>query len=313
MKTSAINLIAAYAYPLGATGTFCSKAVGPSRRLVLRAGGALAFAVGASSLGGCDRLRTQTLRWGGLRVIEERETQFGRIAVVELGRKRYLAYGPGTHFVYQSVLDLDRPLELAAPYMRLMMLGVVYAQPYARMVHIGVGAGNMAGYVVRTFPAAVVEAVDIDRHAVELGARHFGLAPHPRLHLHIEDGRRWLAASNEPFDVLMLDAYDDRSIPPALMDAGFFSIAAARLAPGGVLMQNVYLPIVDLKRLLAALRASFAQIDFYKTGDSAVLAAYQGPARDPRQLAARARELDAALRPVHTLAGLLAYRAAPSA
>ncbi len=289
-------------------GSMMSK---PGRRRVLRAGGALAFAVGASSLCGCDWARTQTLHWAGLRVIEERDTQFGRLAVVELGRKRYLAYGAGTRFIYQSALDLDRPLELAAPYTRLMMLGVVYAEPYSRMVQIGVGAGNMTGYAIRTFPSAVVHAIDIDRHAVELGARYFGLAPHPRLHLHIEDGRSWLAASKAQFDVVMLDAYDDQSIPAALMDAGFFAIVAARLAPGGVVMQNVYLPIVDAKRLLAAVRASFAEVDFYRVNDSAVLAAYQGPARDPRQLAARAHELDAALRPVHLLGSLLTYRSTP--
>ena len=248
------------------------------------------------------------LRWAGLKVLEERETQFGRLAVVELGRKRYLAYGPGTRLIYQSVLDLDRPHELAAPYMRLMMLGVVYAEPYSRMVQIGVGAGNMTGYAIRTFPSVRVHAIDIDRHAVELGARYFGLAPHPRLHLHIEDGRSWLAASTEQFDVVMLDAYDDQSIPAALMDADFFAIVAARLAPGGVVMQNVYTPIVDARRLLASMRASFAEVDFYKVGDSAVLAAYQGPAREPSQLMTRARELDASLRPVHSLGELLTYR-----
>ncbi|MBC7943770.1 MAG: fused MFS/spermidine synthase [Burkholderiales bacterium] len=266
----------------------------------------MAFAFGGLSLCGC---RPGAQPDAALRVIEERDTQFGRLAVVELGRKRYLAYGPDIHFFHESVLDLDRPHELAAPYTRLMMLGVVYAQPYSRMVQIGVGAGNMTGYAIRTFPSAVVHAIDIDRHAVELGARYFGLAPHPRLHLHIEDGRSWLAASKEQFDVVMLDAYDDQSIPAALMDAEFFAIVAARLAPGGAVMQNVYMPIVDAKRLLAALRASFAEVDFYKVGDSAVLAAYQGPARDSRQLTARARELDATLRPVHSLANLLTNRA----
>ncbi len=287
-------------------------ALEPGRRRLLRAGGASAFAfafVGAN-LSGCDWARNRMLQWQGLRVIEERETQFGRLAVVELGRKRYLAYGPGTRFVYQSVLDLDRPHELAAPYMQLMMLGVVYAERYSRMVQIGVGAGNMAGYAIRTFPSAVVHAIDIDRHAVELGARHFGLAPHPRLHLHIEDGRRWLAATSETFDVVMLDAYDDQSIPPALMDAAFFAIVAARLAPGGAVMQNVFLPIVDAKRLLAALRESFAQVDIYRRGDSAVLAAYRGAARDPLLLAARAQQLDGQLQPAHSLAGLLGYRTA---
>jgi len=278
------------------------------RRTALRAAAALGLGALGAALAGCDAARTQALRWAGMRVIEERDTPFGRLAVVELGRKRYLAYGPGTRFVYQSVMDLDRPHELAAPYTRLMMLGAVYAEPHARMAHVGVGAGNMTAYAVRTFPSAVVHAVDVDRHAVELGARHFGLAPHPRLHLHIEDGRRWLEASRETFDVVMLDAYDDASIPAHLMDAGFFAVVAARLAPGGVAMQNVYTPIVDTPRLLAAMRASLPQVDAYRVNDSAVLAAYRGPARDRGALMARAQQLDASLRPAHSLAELLGHR-----
>ena len=54
-----------------------------------------------------------------------------------------------------------------------------------------------ARYAIRTFPSAVVHGVDIDPHALELGARHFGLAPHPRLQLHVADGRQWLAASDD--------------------------------------------------------------------------------------------------------------------
>jgi spermidine synthase len=273
---------------------------------LLRAGGALAF--GAFALCGLHRVLAQTLRSQPRRVIEERDTQFGRIAVVEAGRKRYLAYGTGNDVAYQSVIDLDRPHELAAPYTQLMMLGVVYAQPYTRMVQIGVGAGNMTGYAIRTFPAAVVHAVDIDRDVVELGARYFGLAPHPRLHLHIDDGRRWLANSKEAYDVVMLDAYDDKSIPASLMDAEFFEIVAARLAPTGAVMQNVFLPVVDTKRLLVSLRKSFAQVDIYRNRQSAVLAAYRGTARGSRELMARARQVDQELRPAHSLAGLLEYR-----
>ncbi|CAD5369653.1 Spermidine synthase [Rubrivivax sp. A210] len=281
----------------------------PSRRRVLRLGGAGLLA--GAGLAGCERLQQALQPAPQLKVIEERQTQFGRLAVVELQRKRYLAYGPGSEIVYQSVLDLDRPLELAAAYTRLMMLGVVYAEPYARMLQIGVGAGNMTGYTLRNFPAAEVDAIDIDRHAVELGARHFGLAPHPRLRVHIQDGRAWLEASRTQFDVIMLDAYDDQSIPPALMDEAFFAIVAAHLAPGGVVMQNVYLPGVDTRRLLPALRAALPQVDVYRIGDSAVLAAYRGPAYTRQALQLRAQALDAALRPLHPLAGLLAFSAAP--
>ena len=278
------------------------------RRRLLFAGTALALAAaGAGLYVAVPSVRTAW--WADVRVIEERETQFGHIKVVEVGRTRYLAYGPGTQFVFQSALDLDRPHELAAPYTRLMMLGLVYAHPGARIAQIGVGAGNMTRYAIRTFPSAVVHGVDIDPHALDLGARHFGLAPHPRLQLHVADGRQWLAASDERFDVIMLDAYDDRSIPAPLADADFFRIVAARLAPGGVAMQNVYTPQVDPPALAAAMQAAFGQIDAYRVGQSVVLAAYQGARRDPTELAAQARRLDAELRPGHPLEKLLELRA----
>lgn len=278
------------------------------RRRLLCAGAAALAAAGAGFVGTVP-LGTPKAGPAGMRVIEERETPFGRLSVIEVGRIRYLAYGPGTRFVFQSALDLDRPHELAVPYTQLMMLGVVYARSCARMVQIGVGAGNMTRYALRTFPSAVVDAVDVDRHALELGARHFGLSPHPRLHLHVADGRQWLAGSSEPFDVIMLDAYDDESIPAPLRDVGFFRIVAARLAPGGVAMQNVFMPQVDQPRLVAAIGASFDRIDVYRIGQSAVLAAYQGARRDPGELGIRARQLDAALRPVHSLEKLLELRA----
>ena len=286
-------------------------AVAPTRngrRIMLRAGGAFAAACALSALPACERVRGQASGWAGMRVLEVRETQFGRLAVVESGRRRYLAYGPGERLVFQSVVDLDRPHELYAPYMRLMMLGVVYAEPCERIVQIGVGAGNMTGHAIRTLPSAVVDAIDVDPHALELGARYFGLVPDPRLRVHVADGAAWLAASVEQFDCVMLDAYDAVSIPPALMTPAFFATVAARLAPGGVVMQNVYLPNVDEDELLAAMRTAFAQIDAYRAGDSAVLAAYQGAARQRDRLMARAQRLDASLRPVHSFVEQLAFR-----
>ena len=59
------------------------------------------------------------------------------------------------------------------------------------------------------------------------------------------------------------------------------------------------------------MRDGLPQVDVYRIGDSAVLAAYRGPERTPQQLQARALALDAVLRPVHSLAGLLAFRTRP--
>ena len=280
-----------------------------NRRSLLWVAGALAIGAPVRAACGAARSQSPDSRWKGARVIEERETQFGRIAVLEKGRMRYLAYGPGTQFVYQSVVDLDRPHELAAPYMRLMMLGVVYAKSYTRIVQVGVGAGNMTGYAIRTFPDSVVHAIDIDRDVLELGGRYFGLSPNPRLQIYVEDGRQWLERSKDVFDLIMLDAYDDASIPAPLRHPDFFSVIATCLADGGVLMQNVHRPQVDQRQVMAAIGNSFDQIDVYRVGHNDVLAAYQGPRKSPAELKLRARWLDQSLRPTHPLERLLKLRA----
>src|SRR5690606_2717242 len=140
------------------------------RRFLLRTGAALSLAAFAASGHRRVLAESRTPAMPGVRVLEERETPFGRLQAIEIGRKRYLAYGPALRFVYQSAFDLDRPDELVAPYTRLMMLGVVYADPCRRVAQIGVGAGSMARYAVRTFTSVDVHAVDIDRNALELGA-----------------------------------------------------------------------------------------------------------------------------------------------
>jgi spermidine synthase len=279
------------------------------RRRLLRAGPAWASIAGIGFPGPVGAA-TRSTGAEETRVVESEETPLGRLTVFDIGRIRYLAYGPIEGLVFQSAMDLDRPDHLVAPYTRLMMLGIVYTSPGARIVQVGVGAGNMARYAIRTFPSVVVDAIDVDSRAVEFGMRHFGLVADPRLHLHVADGRRWLEATDAMFDVVMLDAYDDRSIPAALLDRDFFRIVADRLAPGGVVMQNVFTPQVDQRALTAAIAASFEQVDAYRIRQSLVLAAYRGARRAPGELRDRARRIDATLRPLHSLEQLLELRAA---
>ncbi len=281
-------------------------ATGVRRRLLLAACAAATASTGLSTSRAAPA--GQSSGWKDARVLETRQTAHGPLAVLEVDRVRYLAYGPNRELVYQSALDLDAPDRLIAPYTRLMMLAVVYASPRAHMVQIGVGAGSMARYAIRSFPEAIVDAVDIDAQAMELGRRYFHLVPGTRLRLHVADGRDWLAASDARYDAIMLDAYDDRSIPEALSTAGFYRLVASRLSDGGVAMQNVYQSQADARAVMAAMTTAFDQVDAYAVRRSLVLVGYQGPARPATELRDKARHIDAALRPLHALEQLLTFR-----
>jgi spermidine synthase len=243
------------------------------------------------------------------RVVEQRRSAYGTLTVVDRGGRRFLTHDPqGRTDTVQSSLDLARPQSLAADYARLMMLAMAQAAQARRVLQIGVGAGAMAGYVVRNWPHSVVDAVELDPVAIELGMKHFGLRADPRLAIHIADGRAWLAGSAQRFDVVMLDAYDDRAIPPALADASFFRLVAARLSDGAVVAQNAYRGGVDVAALRATMRRAFDQVDEYALPDNAVLLAYQGAPLAAAQLLERARAVDAQLRPLHPLAEQVARR-----
>lgn len=268
----------------------------------------LGLALGMPVFGGCDPASGSD----GLparKVVARRRSPYGTLTVVDHGGRRYLTHDPqGSTATVQSSLDLARPDALAASYARLMMLAMAQADQTRRVLQIGVGAGSMASYVVRNWPQTRVDAVELDPVAIELGIEHFNLRPHPRLAIHIADGRAWLAASNERFDVVMLDAYDDRTIPAALADASFFALVAERLAPGGAVAQNAYRGGVDVAALRATMRRAFEHVDEYGLPDNAVLLGYQGAPLAGPALLARAQAIDAQVRPLHPLAELIAHR-----
>lgn len=55
----------------------------------------------------------------------------------------------------------------------------------------------------------------------------------------VADGRAYLTASEEKFDVIMVDAYQDITIPFQLSSREFFAAVAEHLKPEGVMVVNL--------------------------------------------------------------------------
>jgi predicted O-methyltransferase YrrM len=117
--------------------------------------------------------------------------------------------------------------------------------PFASLTHVPSRVailGNAAGTVARAyghyFPAAEIDAVEIDPELAQIGRRYFDMhAPH--LRVHDEDARPWLRNSVGDYDVIVLDAYRQPYIPFYLATREFFELARDRLAPGGLVIVNV--------------------------------------------------------------------------
>ena len=123
---------------------------------------------------------------------------------------------------------------LAAP----CMAGMNGSDNDSRSVMIlGMGSGTYASYCDRYFPGAAIQGAEIDGKIADIAHTYFGLPE--TVEVAVEDGRAYLAASDALFDVIMVDAYQDITIPFQLSSREFFREVQRHLKPGGVMVVNL--------------------------------------------------------------------------
>ena len=147
-------------------------------------------------------------------------------------------------FGVQSVQPKDAELTgmyydyaLAAP----CMAGLDGSDSSGRSVMIlGMGSGTFASYCTRYFPGISVKGAEIDGKIADIAHEYFSLPD--SVEVAVADGRAFLSASDELFDVIMVDAYQDITIPFQLSSVEFFSEVSRHLKPEGVMVVNLNMP-----------------------------------------------------------------------
>ena len=124
---------------------------------------------------------------------------------------------------------------------RLLAYSSMALKPDAkRVLVISFGCGNTASTFLR-FPIERLDVVDISAGAFQAApyfATNLDVLRDPRVHTHVEDGRNFLLRSGEAYDIIELELptlHTDGVV--FLYTSEFYRIAAARLAPGGLLSQ----------------------------------------------------------------------------
>lgn len=121
---------------------------------------------------------------------------------------------------------------LAAP----VMAGVPQKQQ-PRILILGMGSGTYAGQCGQYFPQAVVEGVEIDQKITQLAGEYFNLSPEVQVATY--DGRAYLQAVEQEYDVILVDAYQDITIPFQMSSVEFFTLVRDHLTEDGVMVVNM--------------------------------------------------------------------------
>ena len=139
-------------------------------------------------------------------------------------------------FGVQSVYMKDEGLTgmyydyaLAAP----LMTGTVNAD----ILVLGMGTGTYALQCRKYFGSTNIEGVEIDEKITKLSRKYFHLPDN--INVTTYDGRAFLNAVDKKYDVIMVDAYQDITIPFQMSSVEFFTLVKEHLSENGVMVVNM--------------------------------------------------------------------------
>ena len=175
---------------------------------------------------------------GGTDSLAEYESLYNYIHIVK-NKGRVLLYLNEGHG-YHSVHDPGKVLVggvwdtfLALPAMS------AHTDEDLHVLILGLAGGTIANQFSHYWQGNLhIDGVEIDGKIIEAADRFFAL-DRRFLDVHIDDGRRFLAGSDEFYHVIILDAYKQPYIPFHLTTVEFFAKCRDHLRRGGVMGINV--------------------------------------------------------------------------
>ena len=102
---------------------------------------------------------------------------------------------------------------------------------------LGNGSGTFASQCVRYFPGCQAEGVEIDGKITQLAEEYFAMPAEVKVTEY--DGRAYIQTVEGLYDVIMVDAYQDITIPFQMSTVEFFTLVRDHLKDDGVMVVNL--------------------------------------------------------------------------
>ena len=172
-------------------------------------------------------------------LVHERQAMFGTIVVTEDdGGVRTLRFGRSGP--RQSVVKPGDPDHLVLQYTRSAFVGLALAEAPRRMLVVGIGGGTLPMFLRKHYPEAAIDAVDIDPQVIDVAKKFLDFREDATLRAHAADGRAFIEAVREPYDVIFLDAFSSSELPAHLTTQEFLRAVRRALSPRGVVVGNIW-------------------------------------------------------------------------
>jgi len=167
----------------------------------------------------------------------EGESIYNYLQVKEEGENVILS--TNVLFGVQSILKKNESLTgmyydyaMLAPFM-----AGVEEKEQLKVLILGMGTGTFATQCERYFDNLKIEGVEIDEKITKLAENYFKLPQDVTVTTY--DGRAFLNVAKEQYDVIMVDAYQDITIPFQMSSVEFFRLVWDHLTEDGIMVVNM--------------------------------------------------------------------------
>lgn len=167
----------------------------------------------------------------------EDESIYNYIKVTEDDRNVVLSTNVlfGVQSIYPKGSDLTGmyyDYAMAAPYM-----AGIHEKDELDVLILGMGTGTYATQCLKFYDNMNFEGVEIDDKIADLAYEYFGLPENVKVTKY--DGRAYLNAIDTKYDIIMVDAYQDISIPFQMASREFFTMVRDHLEDDGIMVVNM--------------------------------------------------------------------------
>lgn len=228
-------------------------------------------------------------------VVYEGRSAYHQVRVTQENGFRYLAFDRtrGT----QSAMKLLDPTFLYYTYTQMAFAGLAFNPQPQDVLFLGLGGASMPKFFRQNYPDANIDIAEIDPMVIDVAQKYFNLIVDPRMRIHKTDGRVFLRKTEKKYDMIVLDAYDTRSIPFHLTTKEFLEIARKALKPEGLIVSNIWSPELNdyFEAEIKTFQSTFPELYVFHpgadSGNYIFIVTNQKGEVDKRTLEERARQL----------------------
>lgn len=173
---------------------------------------------------------------------------------VTLNNGKLVLDSKSTNFSYGS---LQRVLRIG-----LKEIGYERIREFNTILILGIAGGS----VVKTLVDEVnfkgkIAGIEIDPKTIEIGNKYFGLNTIENLEIKISDAENFISNCNQNFDFIIIDVFQDDTMPDFLFESAFFTKVLECLSHNGKVLFNT----IKNSRLDSVRNEKFEQLLIFKS------------------------------------------------